>query len=512
MSLHTQDFEKVINMQRFSSILSNVQCGNSSIVLTFRTNDTFKEAVSEWDWVNVDPEHKLIFVADWPSCLNGTQLQPYYIDHTAMNPQADTITLYGTPQSWHDTLKAFELEWGTMYTSQPPTAANASDLTKRFDLGTWNPSFNVPLTSNFDGNIVDASGQMGKNTFTVKADCTHCGTTGTMKFQGKLTVTIDLGVSECSMTVTPADITAFTNIAVNAMGYGAVTLQYSKTLAQWPIAGVEILNDVLELGLVAKLKAGVGIKNFNGSVDMDFGITGKIPNTAKLKFDLVNEANSDYSSWDPTWTHTFAAKSSFAFDADIFLQVGIGLQAGIFKKGYEAVVSAKIPDLVFHIVPLHDTAGVCGDKNKSYGVDWTLKGCLSAGWTVKQQGDLSVTIDPTPKKKRDGYYIDAPAQDYPRHLRRAARALDRAFEIDEDDRAAALEAYHEMQKRGDPGITEADSEITSEVTKSALALGVGHTFAQKCWPLTNAAQCVAINKRYLNWNEWSGPGRAVPRI
>jgi hypothetical protein len=461
MTMHTGESEFVINMQRFSRVLKNVQCEDASVVLSFDDDPTFQEAVQEWDWVNNVTDHKFILVADWPSCLHNGQLLPYYINNTVVNAQADAIALYGKQSTWKEVAHTFDMEFGTAFQNALPPA---SDVSKR-----WGPTLSyskglsMDMATNLNGNIGQSSGTFGKNDYSISVDCTHCGSSGSLVLSGSISVDLT-SVKSILLSMRPKDISGFLNINTKASGYTSLSISYAPTLATAPIPGLGwSIPDVFTIGLVWKLAGGAGISSFNGTIDIDYGITASLSNSAIAQVDLVNDANTQFSGWQPKATHDFNVDGSFAFKADVFLNQNFGLYATLFDSGFVAAFYFKSPDITLNVDFVHDNAGVCGSSHNN-GVKYSLSDCASLGFKVgTTNGNVGVG---DVLKKRSG---TSPAVSREETMKMARRALESVDEMQ------AIEREKRTADDTDDGSGLTQRSPPHQLSKR-IAWGISHTF------------------------------------
>lgn len=60
--------EHILSMARFRGMTKNIQCGDSSMEISFHDNNTFQYAMNVWDWVNGADNHTFVMVAEPGDC------------------------------------------------------------------------------------------------------------------------------------------------------------------------------------------------------------------------------------------------------------------------------------------------------------------------------------------------------------------------------------------------------------------------------------------------------------
>ncbi len=79
MTLYAPDGLLMIMMERFEGLTSSVDCkGDDGLMsLTFQSENAFKYALQEWNFINQNDEGKFLLIANHEGCGPGDQRQPY---------------------------------------------------------------------------------------------------------------------------------------------------------------------------------------------------------------------------------------------------------------------------------------------------------------------------------------------------------------------------------------------------------------------------------------------------
>jgi len=79
MTLYAPDGLLMIMMERFEALTSSVDCkGDDGLMsLTFQSENAFKYALQEWNFINQNDEGKFLLIANHEGCGPGDQRQPY---------------------------------------------------------------------------------------------------------------------------------------------------------------------------------------------------------------------------------------------------------------------------------------------------------------------------------------------------------------------------------------------------------------------------------------------------
>jgi len=365
MTMSTANNELVISMERFKTLLKNVECGEKS-VLAFKNKESFEFAIRAWNWVNEDETHSFILIADYAGCGPDEERVPYYIHNADYDEENFTAYLYGKEIPWDQAAHTFDLDYGTATLVQ---ASSSSTITRRFgpDIK-YNKDVTMGLNAGLNGNIFTAG--TPSSDFYVKLDCTDCGLKGALVVAGRISVDLT-DVKELSISLEPRDVSASLTLAMRAKGKLKKPLQYAPTLAELPIPGAGFkIPGVATLGLVVKANFGVGLKNWEGDATMTYGVTAAISNSATVKMDLANDGDAvQFSGWQPTFKQKpFGITAKAAVDASVFNAVAIAAKIEVVKKGFELALELKSPELLTHLASVSNKNGVCGTK-KTIGVN-----------------------------------------------------------------------------------------------------------------------------------------------
>jgi len=361
MTLSTANNELVISMERFKSLLENVDCGEKSI-LQFKNKDSFEYAIKAWNWVNEDETHSFVLIADHAGCGPDEERVPYYIHNADYDEEKFIAYLYGKEIPWDQAAHTFDLDYGTAsIVHELSTAA----IARRFgpDIN-YNKDVTLGLNAGLNGNIFTAG--TPSSDFYVKLDCTDCQLKGALVVAGRISVDLT-DVKELSISLEPRDVSASLTLAMRAKGKLKKPLQYAPTLAELPIPGAGFkIPKVATVGLVVKANFGVGLKNWVGDATMTYGVRADISNSAIVKADLANDADAvQFSGWKPIFTQKpFDITAKAAVDASVFNAVAIAAKIEVVKKGFELALELKSPELLTHLASVSDKNGVCGTAKK----------------------------------------------------------------------------------------------------------------------------------------------------
>lgn len=353
--------------------------------MEFNTRADFEYAIRAWNWLNEDETHSFILIADHPSCGPESERQPYYIHDADYDEEGHTAHLYGIEKEWKEVARTFDLDFGRMSWDNPDLP---TDLTKRF--GEWGVTEGVELdmSSDFSGNIYNET----SSALDFSIDCVDCKTSGTIDVSGRVTVDI-LDPEEVSLTITPRGLGADMGVKVKAKtGTNPFTISYSKAVLEIPLPYSIKLPKIGTIGFVLKEKIGVSTKGNKADTEIEFGMGATVPDDAKLRVDLADSENNEYSGWTPKIeSKKFNISGDFKSVFTIYGQTSLGAELSIFDWGWEAVVALKIPELSATIDSYPTNGSACEKEGKEgISVDTRIGGTLAL--KAGKRGDLAITL------------------------------------------------------------------------------------------------------------------------
>lgn len=72
--------ENILNIERFNGMITNLECSDTQIKITFDDEDSYRYAQNAWDWVNGAENYSFVMVAGKGYCGNEHR-RPYAIGH-----------------------------------------------------------------------------------------------------------------------------------------------------------------------------------------------------------------------------------------------------------------------------------------------------------------------------------------------------------------------------------------------------------------------------------------------
>ncbi|KAK3381016.1 hypothetical protein B0H63DRAFT_510951 [Podospora didyma] len=345
---YKEEYEFIIGMERFESLLKNVTCG-SDMTLEFKDESSFAQASTIWNWVNDDVNNTFVMVSR--RCSNDGQREPFLVSNMHFDPQQLTVFLDIESKEWIDIAKNYTFHIGY---------APAVDRSSLFERG-GAPDFTMSLASDFSTNLF----KQNISNLDISLDCTRCGTAG------QLLVDFDLNVGippKLSMKVNPQDVAAFMQLTMSVTGQLTKPLEWEKTLVSIPIEGITIPH-IAKIGAFLDIEVGFGIKALSGSVSAGFGAEMSLSNDAVIDVDVFHLSKGKFSGWKPAVSALpFSLGTKVQGGVQLYAQPSVSLSAVAFDHGLELSLDLKMPFVDVDFAVIASTAGVCGSK-KTVGVD-----------------------------------------------------------------------------------------------------------------------------------------------
>ncbi|KDE05623.1 hypothetical protein MVLG_03995 [Microbotryum lychnidis-dioicae p1A1 Lamole] len=433
MNLETSEVQKIINMQRFTTLLSDVKCGEPFTTVTFQSRNAFKYAANAWDWVNSNPEHVIQMIPFWKGCLcDQGSYRPFRFHRITVDTARLIILLEGIELQWENAMHAFdmhitgaiahgdtlippassrpfEIPDDFILLDQPPTSITTFDdekflgihipkwVKRAFDILTNHQvrttgGHAVYLDHAVGTGIIPGSGRGG---IFFDVHCISCHSNGHINFAIDIRWRLISGIDSFGASATAHGVRFVADLHSELSGStGANSLDFSQPLINLPIPGLGIyIPKVFTAGLVAKLKFGFSISNFAGHLGLTYGIAAVVPDNAHFYIDLINTTNQHHTSFQPLiYRHlpqwTIDAKGTVSFS----LAAGVGLDFNLVNKfKYEMAVALKAPVFKLSLAIVGPRALPCHLTDRAVAINASLG--VAFVWKAGKGGsDFSVTL------------------------------------------------------------------------------------------------------------------------
>ncbi|THV47161.1 hypothetical protein BGAL_0330g00040 [Botrytis galanthina] len=384
VTLNTGETELVISTEHFADSLTDVQC-NGDLVLTFKDNATFQDAISDWSWVNFHENRTFFMINNWGACAAASESgrQPWVVHGVDVYDEQNFIVNFNaTLSDWDDVMSGAVIEFGAMSTSSS-SSKRTDTVSKTLSL---NMAHSLPQTffSKSTNNGLDFS-----------IDCPGCATTGSIDVQGKIVMKTIIGiptsVKSISITATPKGLGA--NLALGFSVSGTLGSGWSK---DWNLVTVGLpgwsIPKIIDLGPQFTVDAGFALSGIEGSASISAGVNVAIPDSSSAVLG-ISGVDSSFKGWVPTATPQ-TPKVSVEVDGSLQLYTELGLDVGLTvlsKWGFGGGLFLRIPDVKIDLGAEFNTQGVCPGSADVFGVTLgaTVGVDLNLGVYTESGGDKS---------------------------------------------------------------------------------------------------------------------------
>ncbi|KAF7956181.1 hypothetical protein EAE96_005101 [Botrytis aclada] len=383
VTLNTGETELVISTEHFADSLTDVQC-NGDLILSFKDNATFQDAIADWSWVNFHENRTFFMINNWGACAAASESgrQPWIVHGVDVYDEQNFIVNFNaTLSDWDEVMSGAVIEFGAM--SAPSSSKRTDTVSKTLSL---NMAHSLPQTffSKSTNNGLDFS-----------IDCPGCATTGTIDVQGKIIMNTIIGiptsVKSISITATPKGLGA--NLALGFSVSGTLGSGWTK---DWNLVTVGLpgwsIPKIIDLGPQFTVDAGFTLSGIEGSASISAGVNIAIPDSSSAVLG-IDGVDSSFKGWIPTATPQ-TPKVSVEVDGSLELYTELGLDVGLTvlsKWGFGGGLFLRIPEVKIDLGAEFNTQGVCPGSADVFGVTLgaTVGVDLNLGVYTESGGDKS---------------------------------------------------------------------------------------------------------------------------
>ena len=360
-----------------------MQC-NGDLVLTFKDNATFQDAISDWAWVNFHDNRTFFMINNWGPCAAASESgrQPWIVHGVDVYDEQNFIVNFNASLSdWDDVMTGAVIEFGSM---------SASTASKRTD--TVSKTLSLSVAHSLPQTFFSKSTNNGLD-FSI--DCPGCATTGTIDVQGKIVMNTVIGiptsVKSISLTATPKGVGA--NLALGFSVSGTLGSGWTK---DWNLVTVGLpgwsIPKIIDLGPQFTVDAGFTLSGIEGSASISAGVNIAIPDSSSAVLG-IDGMDSSFSGWVPKATPQ-TPKVSVEVDGSLELYTELGLDIGLTvlsKWGFGGGLFLRIPEVNIDLGAEFNTQGVCPGSADVFGVKLgaTVGVDLNLGVYTESGGDKS---------------------------------------------------------------------------------------------------------------------------
>jgi len=306
------DDENILSLEKFGTMLSSIECTNTSVALTFKDSGAFSYAQKQWNWVNYD-NRSFILVAGTGQCHWNTYRLPFLVTSASYDNSTRTINLAAIASKWSEVAHTSEL-WVGGAPNPPPSRFAQRDFAQSFSL---NFQHTLPTISwNFPIPVDNISATVS---------CPDCGTYGSFDLVFHFQ-TVFFVPDSVDLTLTPKGVSAdFTpSVHFTASLTDKITSPL-VLLGKIPIDGISIPGGVLDLGPEIVINAGASIGPLVGETTLSGGVKVYLSDSADLEIGLTSPS-FQASGWDPIIDHVpLSISADIRGSVDVFLQISTQL-------------------------------------------------------------------------------------------------------------------------------------------------------------------------------------------
>ncbi|SCZ87658.1 BZ3500_MvSof-1268-A1-R1_Chr2-2g05124 [Microbotryum saponariae] len=396
MHFETHSKEKVLNMQRFSRLISEVSCGVGRIYITFKSRVAFDYAAQAWDWVHLHSERVFTLLAHWRGCMNPEgHFIPFHFKKAVPEASTLTIMLEGIEVAWEEAGHTFtlhvgsglrqgeelqntatkELEVPSHFTevAHPLPARNAGPLLEeRFHIGHFHfklpdPSisrskgYSVHLDHKYNGEMASKH-HLGQNGYEATSHCINCGSSGRIDISFRLRIKW-FDIKEMGIYATAFNVGARLQWDLSLKANTIASLDFGGNIFEFPFPGLGFeIPKIFKMGLIASVGWGIGCRNYTGHLEMSHGIQFRIQDGAEAHIDLVRGIGGN-GHWRPqVWSAPLHIEGKVKANPAASAGSTVGFEMELFKTTLAAGLRISAPSAVF-LVKLNDAnKGPCGQR------------------------------------------------------------------------------------------------------------------------------------------------------
>ncbi|PQE22009.1 Proteoglycan 4 protein [Rutstroemia sp. NJR-2017a BBW] len=379
VTLNTGETELVISTEYFADDLAEVQC-DGDLVLRFKNNATFQEAIADWSWVNFAENRTFFMINNWGDCASNAESgrQPWIVRNVDQYDQENFIVNFNaTLSSWDIVAANSVIEFGAM----------PSSVSKRDD--TLEKSFGISLAHALPQVLFSKTTNSGLD-FSIS--CPNCATTGQINVVGKIVLStflkIPTGVKSISISATPQGVGATLALGFDVSGTLGSGWEKDWNLITTGLPGWQIPG-ILVVGPQFSVDAHFGLSGIHGSASISAGINVAIPDSSSAVLG-ISGVDSSSNGWVPTIT-PIEPKVSVEVDGQLEMYVEMGVDIGLTilgKWGFGGGVYLRVPDVKIDLGAEFNTQGACPGSADVFGVtfDCTVGVNLGLGVYTESSG------------------------------------------------------------------------------------------------------------------------------
>jgi hypothetical protein len=374
-------------MEKFDGMLLSCNATQTGLELQFEDDQSFAYAQRVWDWVNGADNHTFLMVVGAGDCDNNPYRVPYSVSELSYDEDLNIAYLNATTGSWRDLAQSYQLQVGNIAMPQGGSRGKR-DITK---------GVSFPLA-----NELPFVAKVEQGPILGELECEDCRTTGQIDFELRVTQNAIGFPDGVELRMSPKGVSAVANLKLKiGSNFKSKKEVFKETVLSFPLNGITIPPDILNVGPFLDIDAGVEVTGVEGSITVSGGVTSTISDSAILRANLFDPSDNEFSGWLPDIDFlppTIEAQVSATLQ--MFFMPALRLKAEALGQGVEAGLELKLPfiDLKLEATANSD-GGVCDDPAKTLGVEIEpsigAEFKFEAGTTDGEKTPIEVTIATT---------------------------------------------------------------------------------------------------------------------
>lgn len=341
MTLHGKDQELVISMERFASELASVTCGEN-LSMTFTSNETYTQVISEWDWVNLHENNTFILIENYKGCGTDNTRQPWAVSSASYDNEHHAVHLKATKKTWQEAAHTYSMDFGKYSPPQPASSAHKRGLLGMPDISaSGSKTWSIPMTQTLPSSLFKSATH---GTLQFAVDCVSCGTKGTIELTGHVESSLKNGLTVFSVSAVPKAFTSTLALKLSGTGSLGSTWTQQATFLTVTVPGFSI-PQILTVGPNLKFSGGLTVSKITGSAQISSGITATVPDTSVASVDFATSA-VDVKGWTPTFKAdpvTFSAQVDS--EVSLYVQIAVAISLTCLGTGFSVDLGLKIPEI-----------------------------------------------------------------------------------------------------------------------------------------------------------------------
>jgi hypothetical protein len=331
LTLATGESQMILSMDHFKEELQDVDC-DGSLVLTFKSESTYQDAINDWEWVNFNDQRTFVMIVNYGDCSPESGRQPWVVSAASYDNSKFKVRFTAVQTEWYDLTNPYEISWGSYAPATGSALAarwNPFDVIDDLTSANWNPKFDVSLAHSIPATLWEKSTSSGLD---LSIGCDSCGTTGKLTIAGKLKGSLlRLSIDEAYVEATPSNVGAEFNPTFTVSGELSSEWKKSWEIVKVPLSTFSIPL-VFSVGPELRLSAGFELSAVQGSATVKTGISAKIPDSASAKVDF-HGSDTHVDGWKPViTTKPITLEAQVQGTLTIYTAVGVDIGMTIFSK------------------------------------------------------------------------------------------------------------------------------------------------------------------------------------